>query len=367
MKKIIGIMIILVLSLNINLKAENFGLLYQTEVFVDNNAFSLWDYIEDNYSDMPMNFDNEIYAFNNQKEKIVVEFLDGDYFIGYIKEYEVRVESNDETALFYVEEGEDMNYNQEEYQANLITLNQELEGIIFGGRVLADNKRKFNFYLTGKLLEGKHLDWRDYDGTISAIEDGEGYTCSGIKRRINSDLNDEMILCEEVFTSNGYSFGCQFNWQMNSKFKLSYRGENINSRINWNDVYTEAQPLDDIRLNYNISGSYKQDFFPYQDGELRWGTEDYITRLVPEHDIKLEGSLSEIGVFYYDLDYGRRFYPYFNYKLVYKDLIFRPGIFWPFYTLEINYKGINFKLKSKDLNIFNSSGLCADLRLSYQF
>ncbi|PRX34752.1 hypothetical protein BX659_10267 [Orenia metallireducens] len=359
MKKMIGLICIFVLSGTINLEAKNISINYKNEIFFNNNQFSLMSLLEEEYSELSTDISKDFHVEYDKEEEFLVELFGGKFFIGYIKENEQNLTSNDETLSFFIEDQQENDgYSQEQYNIELKSISQLLGGVIIGGKILSSDKTSLT--INSKILEGLELIWRDYTGEINAKQDQKDYYASGTKRFINTNLNQEMSLADK-FDSSGYSLGGSFKWEIKDNLELNLVAENIYSKIKWNNVYTESQSLNEIIIKEN-NVRVSNINFPYDKDERRWGCEDYITELTPEYDLFLTSHRSQLGIFYRE-----EVYPYFNYKLLVKPIMIKTGFYGEFLSLALAYKGLNLNLKTKNIDLFSSSGVLVDLSFKIEF
>jgi hypothetical protein len=362
MKRII-ITVILIFVLTNNLQAEKLELNYNNEVFIDNNAFSLGDLLDKDYDNLKVDIDSTVVGLIDREERVIVSATSGNYFIGYIKESEEKMVADEETAIFLIEREADNKYSQGEYQIDLNTFSQSLEGILFGAKILSNDNYGINFTINGKLLKGIELTQRNYQGI--SYSENDKYYISGTRKGVYSNLTKETNMYDVDFSSRGYSLGYNLEWQISNKYKLSLVAENFYSKIKWNDVYTLYMKLDDNSLGFYTKlednyGSIANTSGVETDG--RYDYIDYVTHLQPEYNLLLQSNRWELGLFY-----RRELYPYLNYNLLKNPIMLKAGIYKDFISISLIHKILELELKTKEIDIFNSSGLLAKINININF
>ncbi|WP_027339729.1 hypothetical protein [Halonatronum saccharophilum] len=362
MKKIIFLLIIII-AIGYEAKAEEVSLIYERDIFVNNNSFSLKDVLDKRYSELPIHLEEDIYFINSDKERYSLYFGDKRFFIGYISVEEEWGEADKETGIFVIErlrKGD--SYSRESYDIGLERWKQVVEGLEFGGEVYSNEDRGISLVLKGKLLKGLELVQSNYQGIVKE-KNGKHYF-SGYSDGIDTGFNEKTTLQDIDYSSRGYSLGYKFIWNLDKQRRIVLDGENILSRINWEDAYTSIMNYENTSLgiysNYIFgSSSYGHD-----------GYNDYITRLNPSYDLYFESDRISLGIFYRyhiydDYIYGHEFYPYFHYLITDKIGAIEVGIYKDFYTLGIDYRWLNLDVKSKSLNVSSTEGVMVNIGLKF--
>ena len=332
------------------LQAENIEVSYQLERLIFTQQLPIWPLVESEYDQLPKEINNEGELAVDREERYLIQ--SNEYVVGYIEEADGYLQAKQETMKFAIDKfSRGGDYRQQKYDIELSGLYQEVRGIVLGKNIFPEDKSKWDLFLIGKLLQGQRLSQRHYNAEIEIIEDKPYLT--GFRDGIYSELNE---IDNVEFTSYGYSVGSKLEWQIKQDLTVNLTVENLYSWIKWNDVYTSVMKYENTSLGfYSFNG-------PNSETTGNYSYEDYVTHLQPEYDAKVRVGRSEIGVFY-----RYKFYPYVSYRLFSSPLRVEPGLYREYVTLDLGYRAIRCKLKTKVLDFTTASGLQTTIEVKFKF
>jgi len=332
------------------LQAENIEISYQFEREIFTHQLPVWPLIESKYGQLPKEINTQGKLTVDREERYLIQ--NNDYVVGYIEEVDGYLQAKEETLEFAIDKSsKDGDYRQPKYDIELSGLYQEIRGIVVGKNVVSEAEKKWDLFLIGKLLQGQRLSQRHYNGKVEVIEDKPYLT--GFRDGIYSELNKTNNV---EFSSYGYSIGGNWEWRIKQDLSVKLTVENLYSWIKWNDVYTSVMKYENSSLGfYSFDG-------PESDTTGNYSYEDYVTHLQPEYDVKVQAGRSEIGIFYrYEV------YPYVSYRLFSDPVRVEPGLYREYFTLDLGYRAITCKLKTKALDLTATSGVQVRAEVKLKF
>ena len=317
----------------------NWSVEIDQEFFALNPNLSLYDIWSENYSDLIEEVREDINGDIYYHSEIVVYNDKLEIFAGLSRYFEKKINLDEQTVMFLIENNTEENkFSKNKYNLQAETLRQQVSSFFLGAQLLPDSFQSLDLVLKGALLSGIELKKRDYLGRIE-VERGSLKGVEWINRkRVNSSLGEEAILGESDFHSWGYSLSGALFWNIKPGFNLKFKADNFLSLVKWFDVYTHKDQHIDFK--------------------------DYTTSLTTRLNFELKKSDFIGGIVCYNY---RNFHPYLKYILIDKAVEVKTGFYDNFFTLNLTYKGVGVDIKTKEINLFTSSGIHAGVNINFSF
>ena len=213
-----------------------------------------------------------------------------------------------------------------------------MEGIKFGYKFPLDKRENLVVTVSGEYLEGKELTKRKYEA--QAVKGKDRYYMTGKRSGIYSNLTNQTEMYDVHLKSKGYSLGCDLLYYLSPDVKFEIKADNLYSRINWEDVYT--------------------DYYDYDQGIGRFSYKNYTTRLIPKYNISINNNRYGLGVYIFSdiSSYIKYHLPKNNIRISY--------YLDNHLDLSFQYKGFEVEIIS-DCDLFSSKSILANVNYGYQF
>lgn len=283
--------------------------------------------------------------------------LEGEsYYLGiiFIEEQQIFIPSS--TLIFLEDYFVRKDLRQEVYPARYYEMNQFLSGFVVGRDLYSCEER--GLYIGGgvKYLQGDELIWRDYTGFMThenhlSLERASAY----------SSVAKQSQIVEDRMEARGWSLDVNLSLDLFQHFQLQFTGENLYSRIHWQDVFTVRGSYNTENLRMDESGYFF--YVPIFEPGSYWTYATYYSSLIKEYHLSLGyQDWIELGVIH-----RLSPYPYLRVRLLSGSFNLWAGLLGDLYTVSGEYQGLTWDLASESLQIEESTALVARLGWRFSF